>query len=124
MVNRKVMEYLTNDCLDLMCTKNKTYKDTVFNLGNKGLFVHIYDKVSRIKSLVWDNDTVDNSIEVNETVEDTVMDLINYGLLMLYYIRDESYNMRNGEQLNLDDFINDDEDNETEISDYTLTMAW
>lgn len=61
--------------------KNHDYgADNIGELGIKGVFVRIHDKVKRLKQLVWLAKTP--AVE-DESVQDTFLDLANYGLIAL-----------------------------------------
>lgn len=73
-------EKICEKCLELAKEKNKLYGNlAIKELGEKGIFVRVWDKVNRLKSIVWDGkeDTQD------ERLKDTLMDLINYAVFML-----------------------------------------
>ena len=73
---------ITKEIIYLIRMKGRDYQDSCFKLGDAGFFVRIFDKVNRLKSLVWDK----KKREVNdETVDDSIRDLIGYGLLWLYH---------------------------------------
>lgn len=54
-------------------------------LGVQGVFVRMFDKVLRLKTLVWDN----REPQVDETVEDTLMDIADYAIIGLLLLRGE-----------------------------------
>lgn len=71
---KKVIE----EALQLSIKKNNAYgKGNISALGLRGVFVRIWDKTNRLKTLIWDNTGKD---EVNESVRDTLIDLINYAV--------------------------------------------
>ena len=49
-------------------------------LGIKGVFVRMWDKMQRLKNLVWHGN--DNPLE-DETIEDTYYDMANYALMSI-----------------------------------------
>ena len=51
--------------------------DNISALGEKGVFVRIHDKVSRLKRLVWEDR---ETHAADESVEDTYLDLLNYAI--------------------------------------------
>ena len=53
--------------------KGKDYGDCWKDLGVKKEYVYLYDKVMRLKKLLWE----DNK-PVNESTRDSLIDLINY----------------------------------------------
>lgn len=65
---------------DLMVAKHSDYgPGNIDALGERGIFVRVWDKVNRLKRLVWE----DRRVHVEETVEDTWTDLANYGVIAL-----------------------------------------
>jgi hypothetical protein len=73
-------EKICKECQQLAEEKNNLYGGlAISTLGGKGLFVRIWDKVNRLKSLIWEekDDTPD------EKVKDTLMDLINYAVFTI-----------------------------------------
>jgi len=73
-------EQICKECLDLAKSKDNLYGNLpIKELGIKGLFVRMWDKVNRLKSIVWEGkeDTPD------EKLKDTLMDLINYSIYMI-----------------------------------------
>jgi len=63
------------ECLELAKEKDRLYGDLAIGaLGGKGVFVRIWDKANRLKSLIWDGKEETS----DEKVVDTLRDLINY----------------------------------------------
>jgi len=72
------------EALDLSVRKNNAYgKGNISALGVRGIFVRMWDKINRLKTLIWDNTGKD---DVGESVRDTFIDLVNYaayGVMLL-----------------------------------------
>jgi len=69
---------VVSEALELSIRKNNAYgKGNISALGVRGIFVRIWDKTNRLKTLVWDKTGKD---EVNESVRDTLIDLANYAI--------------------------------------------
>lgn len=49
-------------------------------LGERGVFVRTFDKVQRLKRLVWESK--DNPLD-DESIDDTWMDILNYAAIAL-----------------------------------------
>ena len=65
----------------IMIDKNSDYgNDNIGTLGIKGVFVRVWDKVSRLKNLVWLGK--ENQVK-DESIEDTFFDLANYAIISL-----------------------------------------
>lgn len=71
-----------NGMTDLLLKKNHDYKGASFDLGFTGNFVHLWDKVMRLKR-VFDNP---NDKPNFESVEDTYRDIIGYCVIGLHII--------------------------------------
>ena len=54
--------------------------DNISALGLKGVFVRTWDKVNRLKRLVWDN--VDAKV-ADESIDDTFEDILNYSIIAM-----------------------------------------
>ena len=63
---------------EILTKKGKDYGDASFELGLKGNFVHLWDKVKRLKTLVWEGKKA--NVE-NESIRDTLNDIIGYGAI-------------------------------------------
>lgn len=64
---------------DIMIRKHHDYgPDNILALGGKGVFVRGWDKVNRLKRLVWENK---EALVRDETSIDTWRDLSNYGII-------------------------------------------
>ena len=61
--------------------KNNDYgDDNIGMLGERALFVRIWDKVQRLKQLVWNAKELKVS---DESIEDTLKDLANYSIIQV-----------------------------------------
>lgn len=81
---------------ETLLRKNHDYGGSVFELGTKGIFVRMWDKMARLKQLVWL--TVQPKVK-DESIEDTIRDLVGYGILWLVDHRrnQETTAFQNGE---------------------------
>ena len=69
------------ECLDLMCRKQNDYgPDNILDLGEKGVFVRTYDKLKRLKRIVWEGRKIKVS---DEKTVDTWRDTANYAIIAL-----------------------------------------
>jgi len=76
---------ITSEMYELHVKKNNDYgPGNIGELGLKGVFVRIWDKTSRLKSLVWQGNVAQ---VVTETIQDTLMDLAMYCIIGLIYLR-------------------------------------
>lgn len=71
----------------LFKTKNASYgSNNIAALGTKGIFVRIWDKVQRLRNLVWDDKK--NPL-ADESIEDTFGDLAVYSIMAVVLLRGE-----------------------------------
>jgi len=74
---------IIDDMFELHKRKNNDYgSDNIGALGEGALFVRIWDKVSRLKSLTWEKK---NAQVKDESIEDTIKDLAVYSIIWLIY---------------------------------------
>jgi len=67
--------------ISMAITKSNDYgSDNIGYLGERGVYVRLWDKVARLKRLLWDNREVKVK---DESIDDTLMDLANYAVIML-----------------------------------------
>jgi hypothetical protein len=66
--------------VDTLVRKNHDYGGSVFELGGKGIFVRMWDKMARLKQLVWM--AVQPKVR-DEAIHDTIADLAGYAILWL-----------------------------------------
>ena len=64
--------------IDTVIEKNKLYGDSLFMLGEKGLFSRIYDKVNRLKFLVWDKEKREYADDERIAIANAVFDIFEY----------------------------------------------
>ena len=83
---------ITADMYKTHIEKNNCYgSGNIAELGMKGTFCRIHDKVSRLKQLVWkaDENAIKSAKGMNESVEDTLLDLANYAVIALIQSRNK-----------------------------------
>lgn len=66
----------------LLIMKNRDYGDASLRQGIVGNVVHLDDKISRYKNLVWQQ-IAKGKKPYNEGISDTLRDIIGYGVLGL-----------------------------------------
>jgi hypothetical protein len=72
---------------DLAKRKNHDYgSENIGALGPKGVFVRIWDKVSRLKTGLWESQ--DFEVE-DEKLLDTLEDLANYSIILILLLQDK-----------------------------------
>jgi len=54
-------------------------QDNILGFGDKGLVVRLWDKVSRLKNLIWNG----NGIAKHEPIQDTFTDIAGYAIIGL-----------------------------------------
>ena len=72
-------EIIVLEIADLICSKQNDYgKDNILGFGDKGLVVRLWDKINRLRNLIW------NSYRPkNESVVDTFIDIAGYAIIGL-----------------------------------------
>jgi hypothetical protein len=75
---------ILDELRDIMARKNHDYSasggDNISALGVKGVFVRMWDKIHRLRNIVWE----DRDAQVlNETLDDTLVDIANYAIIAL-----------------------------------------
>ena len=74
----KMVRILLSDMYKEFKQKHSDYGGSVFQMGEKGIYVRVFDKVKRLETLVWKG----HSTQVkDETVMDTWRDLATYAIL-------------------------------------------
>ena len=72
-------ELVVLDLADLIVAKQNDYgKDNILGFGEQGLVVRLWDKINRLKNLIWNNQR-----PKNESVEDTLNDIAGYAIIGL-----------------------------------------
>lgn len=78
-----------NEALDLVLHENRSLMlrkqhdygpSNITALGSRGVFVRVWDKVARLRNLLWDHP---ERFAANESIEDSWRDLSNYGVLAI-----------------------------------------
>jgi hypothetical protein len=94
-VSSEFFEEQVSDILDKMkktlIEKNKMYGSSSMNLGIIGVYIHLYDKTSRLKSII--ERSLSGQEMFFEGIEDTLMDAMGYsilGLVLLRYLKANS----------------------------------
>ena len=75
---------IVDPVLELVVRKNTDYGGSMFELGLKGIFVRMTDKIARLKRLVWEG--AEAQVKT-ESIEDVFKDLIGYAAGALAYSR-------------------------------------
>lgn len=82
-MNIKLKEFkkIQNHMEKTFIAKNHDYgDDNIGVLGSKGVYVRMWDKMSRLKRLMWEER---NAKVKDETIQDTLEDLANYAIIAL-----------------------------------------
>jgi len=79
------MQEVLGEAYMLWCRKHESYgPHNISVFGIKGVFVRMWDKVQRLRRLVWL--AMADPLK-DETIEDTFLDLINYGAIAILLLR-------------------------------------
>lgn len=84
-MNEKSIKKITDDVTAILLKKNQDYGGASFDLGLNGNMVHLWDKVSRFRSLV----SQENQNVNFESLEDTLKDIIGYAVIGLHILNDD-----------------------------------
>ena len=84
-MNEKSIKTITDEVTSILLMKNQDYGGASFDLGLNGNMVHLWDKVSRLKSLIGCDKKEPNF----ESVEDTLKDIIGYAIIGLHILKDD-----------------------------------
>lgn len=87
-MNEKSIKKITDDVTAILLKKNQDYGGASFDLGLNGNMVHLWDKVSRFRSLL-SKDSLNPNFE---NLEDTLKDIIGYAIIGLHILDDETIN--------------------------------
>lgn len=85
-MNEDSIKQITDEITSILLKKNEDYGRASFDLGLNGNMVHLWDKVSRFKSLISNNKDEPNF----EGIEDTLKDIIGYAIIGLHILNDEN----------------------------------
>ncbi len=85
-MNEKSIKQITDEITAILLKKNADYGGASFDLGLNGNMVHLWDKVSRYRSLIGCNKNEPNF----ESVEDTLRDIIGYAIIGLHILKDDN----------------------------------
>ena len=92
-MTKQSIEKIFAPMVDLLVKKNHDYKGASFDLGLDGNFVHIWDKVSRMRRLI---DLREKGEKQNfEGLVDTYHDLIGYCVIGLHILQAEERDENN-----------------------------
>jgi hypothetical protein len=84
-MDRESIKKITDDITEILLKKNQDYGSASFDLGLNGNMVHLWDKVSRYRTLVQNNQCAPNF----ENIDDTLKDIIGYAIIGLHIMKDE-----------------------------------
>ncbi|RLD82543.1 MAG: hypothetical protein DRJ10_04930 [Bacteroidetes bacterium] len=84
-MNERSIKEITDEITTILLKKNADYGGASFDLGLNGNMVHLWDKVSRYRSII------NNSSQTNfEGLEDTLMDIIGYAIIGIHILKDKN----------------------------------
>ena len=85
-MNEQSIKKITNEIAQILLKKNQDYGGASFDLGLNGNMVHLWDKVSRYKTLLSKYNQSPNF----ESLEDTLKDIIGYAIIGLHILNDDT----------------------------------
>jgi hypothetical protein len=86
MTEQEIKE-ITDSVTQILLKKNADYGSASFDLGLNGNMVHLWDKISRYRSLVEKKETPNF-----ESIEDTLKDIIGYAIIGLIILKQDTQN--------------------------------
>ena len=93
-MNEDSIKQLTDEISEILLKKNEDYGNASFDLGLNGNMVHLWDKVSRYRTLI----DYENKKPNFEKLEDTLKDIIGYAIIGLHILNDSTIiNKLNGD---------------------------
>lgn len=85
-MNKESIKKITDEVTEILLKKNQDYGGASFDLGLNGNMIHLWDKVSRFRSLIGCDKKEPNF----ESLEDTLKDIIGYAVIGLHILDDET----------------------------------
>lgn len=79
------IKVICEEVKEMLVKKNRDYGGASFDLGLIGNYVHLWDKVRRYQSLVWEKQNPNF-----EGVEDTLKDIVGYAIIGLLVLRQQN----------------------------------
>jgi len=74
-------DLIINQARTIFLQKQNDYgSDNISALGIQGVFVRMWDKINRLKRLVWESR--ENKVK-DESIDDTFLDILNYAIIAL-----------------------------------------
>jgi len=83
-MDKDSIKKITDEVTEILLKKNQDYGGASFDLGLNGNMVHLWDKVSRYRSLIQSSQSNPNF----ESIDDTLRDIIGYAIIGLHIIED------------------------------------
>lgn len=84
-MDEKSIKKVTDEVTAILLKKNADYGGASFDLGLNGNMVHLWDKISRFRTLIGCEKKEPNF----ESVEDTLRDIIGYAIIGLHILEDD-----------------------------------
>ena len=79
-MDEEKLKEISDLIVELLMGKNRLYNDSMFKLGEAGLFVRMFDKVERLKNVIWDNPEKFEDEEKQTVIINSLIDLVGYSL--------------------------------------------
>ena len=81
-MNENNLKQVSDTIISMIIKKNRLYNNSVFEFGNKGIFIRLFDKVMRLKN-IYDNPDKFNEEDINKIILNSVSDILGYSLIWL-----------------------------------------
>jgi len=96
-MDKESVKKITEEMTEFLLKKNEDYGGASFDLGLNGNMVHLWDKISRYRTLI----RYENKEPNFEGIEDTLKDIIGYAIIGLHILNDSTIdNKFMGDNLN------------------------
>lgn len=89
LLTKEKAKAITDEIIEVLLQKNQDYGGASFDLGTNGNMVHLWDKVSRYRTLV-ENQLCEKRSPNFESMEDTLRDIIGYAIIGLIILEQET----------------------------------
>ena len=66
--------------IEILLRKNKLYNNSLFKFGELGIFMRMFDKMSRLKNIMWDNPSKFTKEEKKKIILNSIADISGYSL--------------------------------------------
>ena len=77
-MNENNLKEIADLIINILLKKNRLYNNSLFKFGELGIFMRIYDKMSRLRNIMWDNPDKFSKEERDKIILNSVVDISGY----------------------------------------------